>query len=157
MRDSIPRLRTFSGLRILPFSRGDPGCHGFTSPFSISDVEPRMFGETTRPSNEQTRPYTARIREWEISLSRPSPVARRRLRHSLYVRIVCRTSPCNVYTEYRYSVRQLRPDLLQALEVYCWFLGVAARTRAIFRYPASAGRSYANPQYYLGKTTFRWI
>lgn len=61
-----------------------------------------MFGETTRPSNEQTRPYTARIREWEISLSRPSPVARRRLRHSLYVRIVCRTSPCNVYMEYRY-------------------------------------------------------
>lgn len=46
--------------------------------FSISDVEPRVFGEATRPSNEQTRPYTARIREWEISLSRPSPVARRR-------------------------------------------------------------------------------
>lgn len=111
MWDSIARLRAFSGLRILPFSRGDPGCHGSTSRFSISDVEPRMFGETTRPSNEQTRPYTARIREWEISLSRPSPVARRRLRHSLYVRIVCRTSPCNVYTEYRYFVRQLRPDI----------------------------------------------
>lgn len=77
-----------------------------------------MFGETTRPSNEQTRPYTARIREWEISLSRPSPVARRRLRHSLYVRIVCRTSPCNVYMEYRYprgSCVQTSPPGTQGL------------------------------------------
>lgn len=58
LRHCAPHLRDFG---IFTFSWGDShrGFQGITDPetsrFSISDVEPRMFGETTRPSNEQTR------------------------------------------------------------------------------------------------------
>lgn len=125
--------------------RDSRGFQGITDPktsrFSISDVELRMFGETTRPSNEQTRLYTVWIREWEISLSRPSLVARRRLRlfaiHPTnctpFAYTIQHTSSCNMHarTQTRTHMQNIVGVVAWQLRfqtsppgtpVYCWFL-----------------------------------